>query len=770
MRIMIKGGVWKNTEDEILKAAVMKYGKNQWARVSSLLVRKSAKQCKARWYEWLDPSIKKTEWSREEEEKLLHLAKLMPTQWRTIAPIIGRTPAQCLEHYEKLLDAAQGKDEGYDPADDPRRLRPGEIDPNPETKPARPDPVDMDEDEKEMLSEARARLANTKGKKAKRKAREKQLEEARRLAALQKRREMKAAGLQIRTFKRKQIGIDYVKEVPFEKKAPAGFYDTSAEDQRQRDSSFVNITLQQMEGQRRDEAEQRARREDQRKEKRKVETNLPAVIMQMNKLNDGPTITKRSKLVLPSPQITERELEEISKMGSLPEGLEDGEGGIATKTLLSNYGATPLPTPARTQMRTPAREDNIRREAQNLLALNTSSTPLAGGENMPLQDSDFSGATPRARAVQTPNVLATPQRTPTMITGAKVGGTPRRTPFRDDLNINQSSDMITQENLRIERAKQNLLRKELESSIKQLPTPKYKYKITAPSVDENDAEAGNENFEEDAADVDARKAAHQKEKETEEFLLRSSVVRSGLPRPVVINSMAHSSANAHDNMTHEEQAEALLREEIKAMLSHDAAAHPVKGPAQAVEGYAKYSLAELKAASDILAKETSEVRSLAGMGDTITPEMFQQAWEACYDELIYIPNSQRFARIQNATKTEKIKNYESQLEMNRGHMTRDSKRAVKLEMKVNLLTGGYQKRTTQLLEETSKLNYQINQLLMEHECFSHLQTLESRACPQRVEEWTKLVNEQKEIENELQLRYANLLQERDELRRSKIAA
>lgn len=53
---MIKGGVWKNTEDEILKASVMKYEKNLWARISSLLVRKSAKQCKA---EWLDPSIKK---------------------------------------------------------------------------------------------------------------------------------------------------------------------------------------------------------------------------------------------------------------------------------------------------------------------------------------------------------------------------------------------------------------------------------------------------------------------------------------------------------------------------------------------------------------------------------------------------------------------------------------------------------------------------------------------------------------------------------------
>lgn len=48
-----------------------------------------------------------------------------------------------------------------------------------------------------MLSEARARLANTQGKKAKRKAREKQLEEARRLAALQKRRELSAAGIAV---------------------------------------------------------------------------------------------------------------------------------------------------------------------------------------------------------------------------------------------------------------------------------------------------------------------------------------------------------------------------------------------------------------------------------------------------------------------------------------------------------------------------------------------------------------------------------------------
>ncbi|KAI3789853.1 hypothetical protein L2E82_02657 [Cichorium intybus] len=131
----MKGGGWKNTEDEIIKSGVMKYDKNQWARISSLVVHTSTMQCKARWNEWLEPSIKKTEWTREEDEKLLHLTKLMPSQWSTIASIVGRTPSQCLEHYEKLLDEVCTKDESYD---DPRKLRPGEIDPNPESKPSRP--------------------------------------------------------------------------------------------------------------------------------------------------------------------------------------------------------------------------------------------------------------------------------------------------------------------------------------------------------------------------------------------------------------------------------------------------------------------------------------------------------------------------------------------------------------------------------------------------------------------------------------------------------
>lgn len=69
--------------------------------------------------------MNQTEWSREEEEKLLHLAKLFPNQWRTIAPIVGRTAHQCLERYDQLLDQAQGRSE-QDRFNDPRKLRPGE--------------------------------------------------------------------------------------------------------------------------------------------------------------------------------------------------------------------------------------------------------------------------------------------------------------------------------------------------------------------------------------------------------------------------------------------------------------------------------------------------------------------------------------------------------------------------------------------------------------------------------------------------------------------
>ena len=96
-------------------------------------------------------------------------------------------------------------------------------------------------------------------------------------------------------------------------------------------------------------------------------------------------------------------------------------------------------------------------EAQNIMALTNVDTPLKGGLNTPLHESDFSGATPKANVVATPNtVLATPFRTPAQQDGMTPrsgaggamtpgmppppGATPKqaplRTPARDKLNIN----------------------------------------------------------------------------------------------------------------------------------------------------------------------------------------------------------------------------------------------------------------------------------------------------------------------------------------------
>lgn len=276
-RVMLKGGVWRNTEDEVLKVAVAKYGLNSWSRVASLLHRKSAKQCKARWNEWLDPSIRKIEWSREEEEKLLHLAKVFPTQWRTISSHIGRTAAQCLERYEYILDQALQKEQGDGTLESEtalRRLMPGEIDPNPETRPARPDPQDMDQDELEMLSEARARLANTQGKKAKRKAREKQLDEARRLAQLQKKRELRMAGVLTGPSHKRKHGIDYNAEIPFHKPAAVGEHDLSADPPVSNEFNFKRLRQEHIDGKMRSEIEAEARKKD------KAKPNPPQPIFQ----------------------------------------------------------------------------------------------------------------------------------------------------------------------------------------------------------------------------------------------------------------------------------------------------------------------------------------------------------------------------------------------------------------------------------------------------------------------------------------------------------
>ncbi|KAF8444791.1 pre-mRNA splicing factor component-domain-containing protein [Boletus edulis BED1] len=800
MRTIIKGGVWKNTEDEVLKAAIAKYGKNQWARISSLLVRKTPKQCKARWYEWLDPSIKKTEWSKTEDEKLLHLAKLMPTQWRTIAPMVGRTATQCLERYQKLLDEAEAKEneelgltgpggEAGPSADDIRRLRPGEIDPDPETKPARPDPIDMDEDEKEMLSEARARLANTQGKKAKRKARERQLEEARRLAVLQKKRELKAAGIIVR-YKSKQRGMDYNTDIPFEKKPAPGFYDTS-EEQARITSAPVGQSLRRLENKRRsddDEAERRKRqrRNAENKGNEPHQTKFVAARdAQIQKLKEAESIGRRRKLELPAAQVGETELEEIVKIGQSGEKTKAlvTDGSAATAKLIGEYEGLEGARMARTP-RTAPQQDNVLTEARNLRNMTIAQTPLLGDENTPLHvgpggGTGFEGATPRHQVAFTPNPLATPLHIGVGLDGLAtprgVGATPLRTP-RDNLSINPTTGMVSGgETPREQRLRADSAKRALKTGFSNLPKPENNFELLVPE-DEEEEQTSGPMFEEDAAERDGRLKRMQEEEEQRILARRSKPVQLGLPRParVDVAQLLHDlNIGDNDELT---DARKLINSELASLLLHDSVAHPLPGtnlPGGTVSMYempndddlaqAKSQI-HLELATAIGFPDATETQLKGGLL-TLTNNGEQDesiSWAHTRQRLAFDKNAQKWVDPDILTLDERIAGYSTLLDECREQMSKEASKATKIEKKLGIVLGGYQARNQALAKRVTDAFGELVSGQIDHESFSRLAAHESAAGPRRVETLKEEVEILQRRERLLQERYGELDRERRE--------
>lgn len=141
--------------------------------------------------------------------------------------------------------------------------------------------------------------------------------------------------------------------------------------------------------------------------KQRKENDIPLAM-----LNNQEPAKKRSKLVLPDPQISDQELQQVVKLGRASEFAREvaAESGVeTTDSLLADYSITPQ---AGATPRTPAPQtDRILQEAQNMMALTHVDTPLKGGLNTPLHNSDFSGVMPQSLSVSTPNtVLATPFR------------------------------------------------------------------------------------------------------------------------------------------------------------------------------------------------------------------------------------------------------------------------------------------------------------------------------------------------------------------------
>ena len=782
---VVKGGVWTNIEDEVLKASVSKYGLNQWARVSSLLARKTPKQCKARWVEWLDPSIRKIEWSKEEDEKLLHLAKLMPTQWRTIAPMVGRTATQCLERYQKLLDEAEARENdelglgGPDggetaapSADDVRRLRPGELDPDPESKPARPDTIDMDEDEKEMLSEARARLANTQGKKAKRKARERQLEESRRLALLQKRRELKNAGINIKIVNRKKGQMDYNADIPFEKKTAPGFYDTIEENERnEKQREAFDPRKQQLANKRKgdqddDDRDQKKRKGD--KPGQSAAFAAAAKAGQMQKIREAEQSSKRRSLNLPAPQVGEAELEDIVKMGMVGEQAHRlvGEGdNEATKGFLGNYtgivGSTPIRTP-----RAPPQEDHIANEIRNIRALTEVQSSLLGGENTPLHEGSgstgFDGITPRKHVVATPNPMAIPMRqdnsnsgrTTPMHTIAAAQGTPLRTP-RDNFALNKGDPGTMQlagSTPRELRLQEQAIKSQLKSKFAALPKPKeLDFELELPE-EHREVDGLIKLSEEDAAERDQRNQVLREVAERTDFKRRSQVMQQGLPRPSTIDIDALLTAASEIS----DPVEAMIAKESALLVANDVFKY--SKPGARIQGSSK----PLEVFDDeALEKARLEIAlELPSTGKEARLQEFDASWEELHEKSSGLLGLAGY----DFDETGEQLIIAEAFDKTQATIVDDAEKGNKLEKKLALHHGGYQQRAKTLRQNIVNACEALANEKVTLDSLRTLQVEEETALPQRLDSLKEEVHFVKSREKEAQDMYRLRMQELDGLK------
>ncbi|MEE6514022.1 hypothetical protein FKM82_021944, partial [Ascaphus truei] len=514
------------------------------------------------------------------------------------------------------------------------------------------------------------------------------------------------------------------------------------------------------------EKEAKERKKDKQNIKRKKESDLPSAILQTTSVSE--LTKKRSKLVLPSPQISDAELEEVVKIGQASEiarqtAEESGITNSASSTLLSEYNVANNSIALRTP-KTPAAQDRILQEAQNLMALTNVDTPLKGGLNTPLHESDFSGVTPQRQVVQTPNtVLSTPFRTPSqssegstprggMTPKPVIGATPGRTPLRDKLNINPEDGTIDYNDPSYIKQLEKESREQLRLGLMALPSPKNDFEIVLPENAERELEERDQddNFVEDAADLESRKQAMRDAQRARELKQRHKAVQKNLPRPSEVNETILRPVNVEPPLSDLQKSEEMIKKEMITMLHYDSIHYPygdnagvkkTKGSGSSnaehvafleLSPYDKLSKEDLINAEELLQQEMEVVKQGMGHGD-LSIDAYNQVWEECYSQVLYLPGQGRYTRANLASKKDRIESLEKRLEINRGHMTAEAKRAAKMEKKMKILLGGYQSRAMGLIKQLNEIWDQYEQANLELRTFEELKTHEDTAIPRRIE-------------------------------------
>merc|ERR1711864_30571 len=151
-------------------------------------------------------------------------------------------------------------------------------------------------------------------------------------------------------------------------------------------------------------------------------------------------------------------------------------------------------------------------------------------------------------------------------------------------------------------------------------------------------------------------------------------------------------------------------------------------------------------------------------------EAYTQVWEECLAQVLYLPTQQRYTRANLASKKDRIESLEKRLETNRGHMTKEAKRAAKTEKKLKILTGGYQSRAAGLIKQLTDSAEQLEQSRLELATFDQLKRSETSAIPRRLATLTEDVGDQTNREKDLQTNFRNWVTRIEEARQGNFDA
>lgn len=591
-----------------------------------------------------------------------------------------------------------------------------------------------------MLSEARARLANTQGKKAKRKARERQLEESRRLAVLQKRRELKNAGINIKVVTRKKGEMDYNADIPFEKPAAPGFYDTTEEEAKnERQREMFDPRKQQLANKRKgdqdDDAERKKRKND--KNNNAGASAAAARAGQMQKIREAEQSSKRRPLVLPAPQVGEGEMEDIIKMGMAGDKASKMSGDEeTTRGLIGNYTSVVGQTPIRTP-RAPPEEDHIANEIRNIKALNETQSSLLGGENNPLHEggssTGFEGIAPRRQQIVTPNPMATPFRQANGVGATPIGGdvgpgaTPLRTP-RDHFSLNRDSGgQLIGSTPRDIKMHEKFSRNDIRSKLALLPKPKEtEWELEELPSEQSEPTATVEYVEEDAAERDRRENEAREKIAKAEHKRQSQVYQRALPRPSVldIDALMQRASQVTDSI------DGAIAKEAALLIAHDARKFPV--PSAKVEGKAK----RLERFDDNLVE--SARAAIANKLVSFQQKEQQEEWQDGFETSWSSTHTNTLPGLSNYADDEEDDAFRQEQHMIgafdnvQASLLGTAEGGNKIEKKLALHFGGYQNRAKMLRNKIIEASGVLERSKDDLDSFRTLQIAEESALSQRL--------------------------------------